>query len=105
MMDKDTRIDDFYLPSRLERLNIWICSFADMIPGLLLKGGIIAIAIVALYSSGYESAQSDFDQDIEQGWFVKNATKWEEAEQIRAGWKARGCTPWGTECKKDEVTK
>ena len=88
-----------------EKLHVWICAFADKAPGLMLKGVLIAIAMAAIYFNGYATAQSDFDKSVEQGWYVKNATKFEEAAQIRAEWKARGCTPWGTECEESEVTK
>ena len=104
--------DDFYQPEQevrplkiSEKLHVWICAFADKAPGLMLRGVLIAIAMAAVYFNGYATAQSDFDRAVTNGWYVKNATKFEEAEQIRADWKARGCTPWGTECEEIEVAK
>lgn len=113
-MEKQIKNEDFYQPdlgdfepelkarpaSLSEKLHVWICAFADKAPGLMLRGVLIAIAMAAVYFNGYATAQSDFDRAVDHGWYVKNATKFEEAAQIRAEWKARG-----TECEESEVTK
>ena len=118
-MENRIENEDFYQPdlddfepelkvrpaSLSEKLHAGLCVFADMVPTLFLKFGLVVIAMVAVYFNGYASSQRDFEQDIKAGWYVKNATKWEESERIQAEWKAKGCTPWGSECEKDEVTK
>lgn len=91
--------------SMSKKFHAWLCSVADMIPTLFLKCGLVVIVVADVYFSGYVSAKNDFEQDIKQGWYIKNATKWEESARIQSEWKAKGCTPWGTECEKNEVTK
>ncbi|MBE1427020.1 hypothetical protein H4684_003704 [Desulfomicrobium macestii] len=92
-MQNRIKNEDFYQPdldefepelktrpaSLSEKLHGWICAFADKAPGLMLKGVLIAIAMAAIYFNGYATAQSDFERAVTNGWYVKNATKFEEA--------------------------
>jgi len=65
--------------SRSQKFHAWLCNFADKIPGLLLRVVLIAIALGAVYFNGYATANRDFDRAVNQGWYIKNATKFDEA--------------------------
>jgi len=65
--------------TRSQKFHAKLCAFADKIPGLLTRGVLIAIALGAVYFNGYSTANRDFDRAVNQGWYIKNATKFDEA--------------------------
>lgn len=65
--------------TRSQKFHAWLCSFADKIPGLLLRLVLISIALGAVYFNGYATANRDFDRAVQDGWYIKNATKFDEA--------------------------
>lgn len=62
-----------------QKFHAKLCAFADKIPGLLIRCVLIAIALGAVYFNGYATANRDFDSAVNQGWYTKNATKFDEA--------------------------
>jgi len=83
-----------------QKIHARLCSFADMVPGLLIRVVLVVVALGAVYFNGYATANRDFDRSVNQGWYIKNATKFDEAAK-------NIITPSGYPEKKEqnEVTK
>jgi hypothetical protein len=61
------------------KVNMWLDCFGHRIPGVMLRCVLILIAMTAIWINGYAAASRDFDRDVASGWYIKNATKFDEA--------------------------
>lgn len=58
-----------------EKVKIWIEWNGHKLPGW----GLRVMLLFAVFVGGYATAQNHFDKSVEQGFYIKNATKFEEA--------------------------
>ena len=65
-------------------------------PGLKAGAAAAVIAFVAFvaFFGGYFVAESEFERDIREGWYLKNATMWERVDKKYAKIRAAGGRPW-----------
>jgi hypothetical protein len=61
------------------KIKMWLDCFGHKIPGVMLRCVLILIAMTAIWINGYATASRDFERDVVAGWYIKNATKFDEA--------------------------
>ena len=83
---------EYKMEKKNNRVGFWLTGEAIAKAGA--AAAVLALVAFTAFFGGYFVSQGEFERDLADGWYLKNATKWEAAETRLDAVRAKGGNPW-----------